>query len=139
MLWALAILATVATHPYGALVLASQAAFVVAARRDRLRQAVWAFGAVAVGIPFWLTDLVLAGRFDAGVAAGSRSDVVEYVWQAAGDFTAGFPVLPARPHRGGRGSGRAPARDADPRGVRVGRPLAALVVARSPGRPRRGT
>ena len=35
-LWALAILATVATHPYGALVLASQAVFVVAARRDRL-------------------------------------------------------------------------------------------------------
>src|SRR6185312_7405521 len=70
-LWALAILATVATHPYGALVLASQGAFVVVARRDRLREAIWAFGAVAVlGIPFWLTDLVLAGRFDAGVAAG---------------------------------------------------------------------
>ena len=48
-------------------------AFVVVARRDRLRGAIWAFGAVAVlGIPFWLTDLVLAGRFDAGVAAGSR-------------------------------------------------------------------
>ena len=41
------------------------------AQRDRLREAVWAFGAVAViGIPFWLTDLVLAGRFDAGVGAG---------------------------------------------------------------------
>ena len=37
MLWALAILATVATHPYGALVLASQGAFIVVARRDRLR------------------------------------------------------------------------------------------------------
>src|ERR687898_24121 len=92
----LSILATVATHPYGALVLASQGAFVVVARRERLRQALWAFGAVAVlGIPFWLTDLVLAGRFDAGVAAGSRLDVVEYVWHAAGDFSAGFPVLPA--------------------------------------------
>ena len=47
-LWALAVLATVATHPYGALVLASQGAFVVVARRDRLREALWAFGAVAV-------------------------------------------------------------------------------------------
>ncbi|HEY8103677.1 MAG TPA: glycosyltransferase family 39 protein [Gaiellaceae bacterium] len=95
-LWALAILATVATHPYGALVLASQGAFVVTARRDRLRAAALAFGAVAVlGIPFWLTDLVLAGRFDAGVAAGGRLDVLDYVWHAAGDFTAGFPVLPA--------------------------------------------
>src|ERR687897_475362 len=95
-LWGLAILATVATHPYGALVLASQGAFVVVARRERLREAFWAFGAVAVlGIPFWLTDLVLAGRFDAGVAAGSRLDIVEYVWHAAGDFSAGFPILPA--------------------------------------------
>ena len=48
-----------------------------------------------LGIPFWLTDLVLAGRFDAGVAGGGRIDLVEYVWHAAGDFTAGFPVLPA--------------------------------------------
>ena len=95
-LWALAILATVATHPYGALVLASQAVFVLVARRDRLRQALWAFGAVAVlGIPFWLTDLVLAGRFDAGVAGGGRINLVEFVWQAGGDFTAAFPVLPA--------------------------------------------
>ena len=79
-LWALAILATVATHPYGALVLASQAVFVLVARRDRLRQALWAFGAVAVlGIPFWLTDLVLAGRFDAGVAGGGRINLVEFV------------------------------------------------------------
>jgi hypothetical protein len=95
-LWALAVLATVATHPYGALVLASQGVFVVIARRDRLREALWAFGAVAVlGIPFWLTDLVLAGRFDAGVGGGGRLDVASYAWHAAGDFTAGFPVLPA--------------------------------------------
>ncbi len=97
-LWALAILATVATHPYGALVLASQGVFVAVAHRERLRAALWAFGAVAVlGIPFWLTDLVLAGRFDAGVggAGSGRLDVVSYVWHAAGDFTAGFPVLPA--------------------------------------------
>ncbi len=109
-LWALAILATVATHPYGALVLAAQGAFVVVARRDRLRAALPAFGAVAVlGIPFWLTDLVLAGRFDAGVAAGSRLDVLDYVWHAAGDFTAGFPVLPGGAGRGGRGPRHPPA------------------------------
>src|SRR4029450_12479557 len=81
---------------YGALVLASQGVFVAVTRRDRLREALWAFGAVAVlGIPFWLTDLVLAGRFEAGVGGGGRLDVASYVWDATGDFTAGFPVLPA--------------------------------------------
>ena len=39
-LWAAAILLTVATHPYGALVLASQAAYLLVARRDRFREAV---------------------------------------------------------------------------------------------------
>ena len=101
---------------------------------------VWAFGAVAVlGIPFWLTDLVLAGRFDAGVAAGSRLDVVDYVWHAAGDFTAGFPVLGRARRRGGAGSWRSP---------RETRILAACArSSRSPrssshaarARPRRGT
>ena len=136
LLWALAILATVATHPYGALVLASQGAFVVVARRERLREALWAFGAVAVlGIPFWLTDLVLAGRFDAGVAAGSRLDVVEYVWQAAGDFTAGFPVLPAVLVAAAAGVAVLP-RDARLLAACAAVvPLAALVVARSTGSP----
>src|SRR5207248_3224240 len=59
--WGLAVLATVATHPYGALVLASQGLYVLL-RRVRVRQAVVAFGAVLVaGIPFWWTDVVLAG------------------------------------------------------------------------------
>src|SRR5436305_1205937 len=58
--WGLAVLATVATHPYGALVLASQGLYVLL-RRVRVRQAVVAFGAVLVaGIPFWWTDVVLA-------------------------------------------------------------------------------
>ena len=66
-LWGAAILLAVAAHPYGALVLALQGAFVLVARRDRLRQAAIAFAAVlAAGTP-WLTDLVLAGRFDVGV------------------------------------------------------------------------
>jgi hypothetical protein len=99
--WGAAILACVAAHPYGALVLATQAVFVLTARRDRLRDALRAFSAVAVlGIPFWLTDLVLAGRFDVGVGGGgARLDspwqVAAYLWRTAGDFSAGWwPVLP---------------------------------------------
>ena len=99
-LWGVAVLLTVAAHPYGALVLASQAVFVLVARRDRLRQAIAAFGAVAVvGIPFWLTDLVLAGRFDVGVGGGGDKlggpwAVLTYLWRTAGDFSSGkWPVL----------------------------------------------
>jgi hypothetical protein len=135
-LWALAILATVATHPYGALVLASQGAFVVAGHRERLREAVWAFCAVAVlGIPFWLTDLVLAGRFDAGVASSSRLDVVQYVWQAAGDFSAGFPVLPAVLVAAAAGVAVLPREARLLAACAVVVPLAALVVAQSTGSP----
>ncbi len=101
-LWVLAILLTVAAHPYGALVLAAQATFVAVGRRERLRQASPAFAAVAVaGIPFWLTDLVLAGRFDVGVGGrGGQLDgpwaIVTYLWQTAGDFSTGrWPVLAA--------------------------------------------
>ena len=99
-LWILAILATVATHPYGAIVLATQAVFVLLARRDRLRQAVAASAVVGVlGIPFWLTDLVLAGRFDVGVGAGGEKlggplSVLTYLWHVLGDFTTGWwPLL----------------------------------------------
>jgi len=135
-LWALAILATVATHPYGALVLASQAVFVVAARRDRLRQALWAFGAVGVlGIPFWLTDLVLAGRFDAGVAGGGRINLFEYVWQATGDFTAAFPVLPAVLVAAAAGLAVLPRETRLLAACAGAVPLLVLVVARSSGSP----
>jgi hypothetical protein len=99
-LWAAAMLACVATHPYGALVLVSQAVFVAAAHRHRLREAAIAFGAVLLaGVPFWLTDLVLAGRFDVGVGGGGGrldgpSDVARYLWRTAGDLSAGWwPVL----------------------------------------------
>ncbi len=135
-LWALAILATVATHPYGALVLASQAVFVVAARRDRLRPALWAFGAVGfLGIPFWLTDLVLAGRFDAGVAGGGRLNLLEYVWQATGDFTAAFPVLPAVLVSAAAGLAILPRETRMLAACAGAVPLLALVVARSSGSP----
>ena len=72
----------------------------LAAHRERLRQAVIAFAAVGVvGVPFWLTDLVLAGRFDVGVGGhgaklGGPWAIVTYLWQTAGDFSTGrWPVL----------------------------------------------
>jgi hypothetical protein len=97
--WGLAVLATVATHPYGALVLASQGLYVLL-RRVRIREAALAFGAVLVaGIPFWRTDLVLAGRFDVGVGGGGDKlggpgPVLGYLWATAGDLSSGYtPVL----------------------------------------------
>jgi hypothetical protein len=99
-LWVLALLATVATHPYGALVLASQVAYVVA-RRVRLREAAIAFAAALVlAIPFWRTDFVLAGRFDVGVGAGGGKlngplSVLRYLRMVAGDFTAGYAIIEA--------------------------------------------
>ncbi len=99
-LWGAAILLGVAAHPYGALVLASQAAFVALAHRDQIRRAVVAFLAVGiVGTPFWITDLVLANRFDVGVGGhgsklGGPWAIVTYLWQTAGDFSTGhWPVL----------------------------------------------
>lgn len=98
--WGAAILLAVASHPYGALVLAAQAAFVLIAHRGRLQQALAAFAVVVVvGTPFWLTDLVLAGRFDVGVGGhgsklGGPWAIVTYLWQTAGDFSTGhWPVL----------------------------------------------
>ena len=103
-LWGVAILAAVASHPYGALVVAAQGLFVLLAHRERLRAAIVAFAAVLVaGIPFWLTDLTLAGRFDVGVGGGGRQlggpgAVANFAWQVAGDFSTGrhwllIPIL----------------------------------------------
>lgn len=98
-LWVLAIIVTVGTHPYGALVFIGQGLFVVLAHRERLRAALVAVGAVlAVGAPFWLTDLVLAGRFDVGLGGGgqqlgSTRTVASYLWQVAGDLSAGWTLV----------------------------------------------
>jgi len=95
-LWALAVLLTVATHPYGALVLASQVVYVLT--RARTRAAFVAIGSVALlGTPFWYSDLVLAGRFDVGVGSGGKKldgpwAVLEYLFRVAGDFTAGYTL-----------------------------------------------
>jgi Dolichyl-phosphate-mannose-protein mannosyltransferase len=95
VLWGAAVLVCVASHPYGALVLGSQAVYVLL-RRRRSREAVVAVVAVAVlGIPFWRTDVVLAGRFDVGVGGGGAKlgtpgAVLDYLWNAAGDYSAGY-------------------------------------------------
>ena len=100
-LWGLAAIACVASHPYGALVLASQGIYVLAARR-RLAAAFAAFAVVGVvGIPFWLADLRLANRFDVGVAGagdgklGAPLPVLEYLTEVAGDFSIGWWPLRA--------------------------------------------
>lgn len=95
-LWVAATLATVATHPYGILLLGGHLLFVLLARRDRLREAAWSLGAVLVlGIPFWITDVVLASRFEVGVGGGGAKlggpgSVGLYLWAAAGDASAGW-------------------------------------------------
>ena len=99
-LWVAATLLVVATHPYGVLVLGSQAFYVLLTRR-RVAEAVRAFAAVVVlGLPFWIIDRVLVSRFDVGVGVGGarlgRPDrVFEYLAETAGDFSAGEVVLPA--------------------------------------------
>ena len=95
-LWVVAALLTVAAHPYGVLMLGGQGLYVLVARRDRIREAVLAGAAVLVlGIPFWLTDVVLAGRFDVGVGGGGAklggpTAVARYLWRSAGDASAGW-------------------------------------------------
>lgn len=94
--WVATALLTIAAHPYGVLLLAGQAAYVLIAGRERLREAVLAGGAVLVlGVPFWLTDLVLAERFDVGVGGGGSKlggpeAVARFLWRSAGDATAGW-------------------------------------------------
>src|SRR5262245_38405160 len=94
--WVAAALLCVAAHPYGILLLGGQGAFVLVTARDRLREATLAGAAVLVlGIPFWLTDLVLADRFEVGVGGGGErlggtGAVARYLWRSAGDATAGW-------------------------------------------------
>jgi len=98
--WAAATLAAIATQPYGAFVLAAGLAFVVVRRRwtaAPLRPALVSFAAVfLLAFPLWLVYRVLADRFDVGVTGSSGSklgsplDVLSYLVQVAGDFTAGW-------------------------------------------------
>jgi Dolichyl-phosphate-mannose-protein mannosyltransferase len=93
--WGVAMLLAIGSHPYGALVLGSQGAYVVLTR-GRLRQAVVAFGAVLLlAIPLWRSSVVLASRLDVGVGAGGGKlrtprEVFTYLWHVAGDMTTGY-------------------------------------------------
>lgn len=95
-LWVLTALLTVATHPYGVLLLGGQAAYLLWMHRDRWRAgAVAGLAVLVLGIPFWLTDLVLAARFDVGVGGGGRKlggpeAIARYLWRTAGDASAGW-------------------------------------------------
>ena len=99
-LWAAATLPLLATQPYGVLVLAAEGAYVALLRFRRplpLRAPLVALAAVVVlAGPLWRTYFLLASRFEVGLGAGSGSelgsplDVVEYLWEVLGDFTAGW-------------------------------------------------
>jgi hypothetical protein len=136
-LWALAVLVTVAAHPYGALVLATQGAYVLVARRDRMRQALVATAAILVlGIPFWLTNLVLADRFGVGVGGGGERlggpwPVAKYLWRVLGDFTGGWwPVTLGALVLVALGLWRLPRRTAVLFACVLGVPALAFVLAR---------
>ena len=88
-LWALAVLACIATHPYGALVVASQGLYVLYARR--LREALPAFVVVGAARRFRsgaATPCWRAGSTSASAAAGrssaarSRSSSTSSAWRA---------------------------------------------------------
>jgi hypothetical protein len=98
-LWGLAALATLASHQYGAFVLAVQVLY-AAAVWTRARYSVVAPIAALVAVvvaatPIWRSNLVLAERFDVGVGEGGTQlggpyAVLEYLRQALGDFVAGW-------------------------------------------------
>ncbi len=97
--WAAGTLALLATQPYGALVLAAEIGYVAVLRVRRplpLRAPLIALAAVVVlAGPLWRTYALLASRFEVGLGErgselGSPLDVVEYLWDVFGDFTAGW-------------------------------------------------
>jgi mannosyltransferase len=96
--WAAATLALLATQPYGVLVLAAAVVHVALLRARRgvpLRRASIALAAVLVlALPLWRTYALLASRFEVGLGEsssklGSPLDVLDYLWEVFGDFTAG--------------------------------------------------
>jgi hypothetical protein len=90
VLWGVALLLLLGSHPYAALVVAAQALYVVLCARER--RAFLTLGVVAIaGFPFWWADVVLRNRFDVGIGGGgprlgSPASVGRYLWSVAGDF-----------------------------------------------------
>jgi mannosyltransferase len=100
--WAAATYALLATQPYGLLVLAAEVVFVGVLRLRRpfpLRTPAIALAVMLVlAAPLWRTYALLASRFDVGLGEssselGSPVDVLEYLWDVFGDFTAGRLVV----------------------------------------------
>jgi len=91
VLWGVALLLVLASHPYAVLVVAAQALYVVLCTRER--RAFLTLGVVGVaGLPFWWADVVLRNRFDVGIGGGGRrlgspASVLRYLWSVAGDFS----------------------------------------------------
>jgi hypothetical protein len=87
--WTVAALAALAAHPYGALMLAAQLAYLLV---SRARTALpWAVLVVVAALPLWYADVVLAGRYAEGDGPKSAGG---YVREALGDLTSGYlPVL----------------------------------------------
>jgi len=103
VLWAIALLATLASHPYAVLVVGAQALYVVL-RGERRRAGLVTLGTVTLAAaPFWWADIVLRDRFGVGVGGGgtrlgSPRAVLDYLWGVTGDFAVGHhfwggPVL----------------------------------------------
>jgi MFS family permease len=86
--WAVATLAMLAAHPYGALVLLGQLGYLAF---TRARAALpWAALAVAGAVPLWYAYSVLASRYGDGDGPKPTGD---YVREAAGDLTSGYVPL----------------------------------------------
>jgi hypothetical protein len=91
VLWGIALVFLLASHPYAVLVVAAQGLYVVLWARER--RAFLTLGVVAVaGFPFWYADVVLRNRFDVGIGGGGRrlgspESVLRYLWSVAGDFS----------------------------------------------------
>jgi hypothetical protein len=101
-LWGLSVLAVLACHQYGAFVLAIQIAYTAALRlRERfalLPPLLTLLAVVAVAVPLWRSNLVLASRFDVGIGDGGTTlggpyPVLEYLRTALGDFVGGWMAV----------------------------------------------
>ncbi|HKG11188.1 MAG TPA: glycosyltransferase family 39 protein, partial [Gaiellaceae bacterium] len=86
--WAVATLAMLAAHPYGALALLGQLGYLAF---TRARAALpWAALVVAGAVPLWYAYSVLASRYGDGDAPKATGD---YVRESAGDLTSGYVPL----------------------------------------------